>query len=62
MVAINTGVSGMLTLEEKKKRKAEKAKEAEEQRAKDQLANTLKKAMNPNDGADYWDACFNITY
>ena len=48
--------------ETKKKRKAEKAKEAVEQRAKDQLSNTLKKAMNPNDGADYWDACFNITY
>ena len=48
--------------EAKKRRKAEKKVEEEDQKAKDQLANTLKKAMNPRDSNDYWDACFNITY
>ena len=46
---------------QKKKRKAEKKIEAEEQGKKDQIANTLKRALNPND-PDYWSGCFNITY
>lgn len=46
---------------QKKKRKAEKKIEAEEQGKKDQIANTLKRALNPND-PDYWTGCFNITY